>query len=172
MTSGSCGEFTEEAQTFVLIRAVTYATLFVGLLLVFVPARILAFVGISGAVTWGPLAFTGFALGLAGAALALWCVLTFAIAGHGTPAPFDPPRRLVVSGPYKYLRNPMYLGAALALAGAAVLYRSVALLAYAVLFLSAAHVFVLGYEEPTLARHFGPDYHAYRERVRRWLPRL
>lgn len=138
----------------------------------FVPARILAFVGIGRTVTFGPLALAGFALAAAGALLALWCVLTFALAGKGTPAPFDPPRRLVVTGPYRFLRNPMYLGAALALTGAAVLYRSVALLAYAVLFVSAAHMFVLGYEEPTLSRLFGSEYHAYRERVRRWLPRL
>jgi protein-S-isoprenylcysteine O-methyltransferase Ste14 len=158
-------------KTFILIRAVTYATLFVGVLLVFLPARILASAGITRPVTFGPSAITGMALATAGALLALWCVVTFALVGKGTPAPFDPPRRLVVTGPYRYLRNPMYLGAVLALAGAALFYSSVALLAYAVLFLSAAHFFVLGYEEPTLTRLFGEDYHAYRTRVRRWLPR-
>jgi protein-S-isoprenylcysteine O-methyltransferase Ste14 len=120
----------------------------------------------------GPFALVGTALAAAGALLALWCVLTFVLVGKGTPAPFDPPPRLVVSGPYHYLRNPMYLGAALALTGAALFYGSAALLAYAVLFLTAAHLFVIGYEEPTLTRRFGPDYHTYRTRVRRWLPRL
>jgi protein-S-isoprenylcysteine O-methyltransferase Ste14 len=157
---------------FVLLRAITYATLFVGLVLVLVPERILAMAGITRAVTSGPMAIFGLVLTAAGALLALWCVLTFVFQGKGTPAPFDPPRRLVVSGPYRYLRNPMYLGAALALAGAALLYRSVSLLAYAVLFLGASHLFVLGFEEPTLARLFEDEYRAYQARVNRWLPRL
>lgn len=158
--------------TFIVIRAVTYATLFVGVLLVFLPARIVAVAGMTRPPGLGALEITGMVLAAAGAFLALWCVLAFALVGKGTPAPFDPPRRLVITGPYRHVRNPMYLGAALALAGAALFYRSPALLAYAVLFLTAAHVFVLGYEEPTLARLFGADYQAYRARVRRWLPRL
>jgi protein-S-isoprenylcysteine O-methyltransferase Ste14 len=108
---------------------------------------------------------------LAGAALALWCVLTFARVGRGTPAPFDPPRRLVVSGPYRWMRNPMYLGAALALGGAALFYGSLPLLAYMAMFLIAANVFVRVYEEPTLARLFGSEYARYRDGVGRWVPK-
>ena len=70
------------------------------------------------------------------------------------------------------VRNPMYLGAALALAGAALFYPSLALLAYAGLFLLATHLFVIWYEEPTLKRTFRGEYEAYCRRVRRWLPRL
>ncbi len=66
----------------------------------------------------------------------------------GTPAPFDPPRQLVVAGPYRMVRNPMYLGAALALAGAALFYRSWALLLYCAAFLLITHLFVVGYENP------------------------
>lgn len=105
-----------------------------------------------------------------GGAIALWCIVTFALVGKGTPAPFDPPRKLVVRGPYQYVRNPMYLGAALALMGAAVFYRSNQLLAYVAVFLLVTHVFVVWYEEPTLARLFGDEYAAYCARVRRWLP--
>lgn len=112
----------------------------------------------------------GIALVVAGSALALGCILTFSLVGKGTPAPFDPPRHLVVTGPYRYLRNPMYLGAFLALSGAALVYRSLALLGYAVLFLVATHLFVVGYEEPTLARTFGDQYRAYQKRVHRWVP--
>ena len=90
-----------------------------------------------------------------GAALALWCVLTFVFIGKGTPAPFDPPRRLVVRGPYKIVRNTMYVGPVLALAGASLVYESVPLLTYAGLFLLIAHAFVVWYEEPTLRRTFG-----------------
>src|SRR5437867_3156263 len=127
---------------FILARAVTYATLFVGLLLLFVPARILAWSGMVRPATAGAFGAAGIGLGLAGGLLAAWCILTFALVGKGTPAPFDPPLRLVVSGPYRYLRNPMYLGAVLALSGAALLYRSAALLIYAVAFLAAAHLLV------------------------------
>jgi protein-S-isoprenylcysteine O-methyltransferase Ste14 len=107
---------------------------------------------------------------LLGAALALWCVLIFAMVGRGTPAPFDPPRRLVQSGPYRFVRNPMYLGAGLALAGAALFYSSLALLAYTAGFMLVTHLFVTLYEERILARMFTTEYAEYRGRVRRWLP--
>jgi len=160
------------ADTFVFARAVTYATLFVGLLLVFLPGQILESSGIVRPATFGPLEFAGIVIGVGGAALALWCIVTFALVGKGTPAPFDPPRRLVVGGPYRYVRNPMYLGAGLALGGAALVYWSAAVLIYVALFLGATHLFVLVYEEPTLARLFGDEYAAYRTRVHRWLPRI
>jgi len=136
-----------------------------------VPGRILERSGIGRPAQLGAVEYAGFALGVLGGALALWCVATFALVGRGTPAPFDPPRRLVVQGPYRYVRNPMYLGATLALCGAALFYRSGQLLAYAVLFVTATHVFAVWYEEPTLARLFGDQYEAYRARVGRWLPR-
>ena len=92
----------------------------------------------------------GAILGAAGAALALACIVTFVFVGKGTPAPFDPPRRLVMRGPYRLVRNPMYIGATLALAGAALFYRSLSLLSYAAVFLLVTHGFVVLYEEPTL----------------------
>ncbi len=156
---------------FVLARTLTYATLFIGLVLVFVPARILSWSGVVRPAELGIVESIGIVVGAVGGALALWCVMAFALVGKGTPAPFDPPRKLVVRGPYRYVRNPMYIGAALALCGAAIFYRSIPLLAYLGLFLIATNAFVLWYEEPTLARLFGEDYRAYRARVRRWLPR-
>ena len=105
-----------------------------------------------------------------GVAVALWCILTFAVLGKGTPAPFDPPRRLVIRGPYKFVRNPMYIGAAIALAGAALFYQSAALAGYAVAFLLMTHAFVMLYEEPTLRATFGAYYDSYCRRVRRWWP--
>ena len=111
-------------------------------------------------------------IGTAGAAVALWCILTFAFIGRGTPAPFDPPRRLVIKGPYRFVRNPMYVGAGLALAGAALYYESWPVLVYAGLFLLLTHFFVVLYEEPTLRQTFGPEYEAYCHRVRRWWPSL
>lgn len=154
-----------------LVRAVTYAVLFIGLVLVFVPSRILARAAVPRPAGFGGPQIVGTIIGTAGAVLAVWCILTFAVAGKGTPAPFDPPRRLVVRGPYRYVRNPMYIGAGLALAGAAVAYQSLQLFAYVGLFLVATHVFVLAYEEPTLRRSFGGEYRAYCDRVGRWWPR-
>jgi protein-S-isoprenylcysteine O-methyltransferase Ste14 len=160
-----------EAHTVVLFRAVTYAALFIGFVLVFLPAQVLRWAGVARPAASGVLEVAALLVGAAGAALALWCVLAFALVGKGTPAPFDPPRRLVVRGPYRVVRNPMYLGAALALAAAALFYRSFALLGFTAAFVLAAHLFVVWYEEPTLRRIFGDAYDAYRRDVRRWWPR-
>ena len=157
---------------FALARAAVYATLFIGLVLVFLPARVLAWSDISRPATFGIPQVLGLVFGVAGAALALWCIVTFAIAGRGTPAPFDPPRRLVVLGPYRAVRNPMYLGAGLALAGAALVYQSLGLLVYVGVFVLATNLFVIWYEEPTLRRMFGADYESYCRRVSRWWPRF
>ncbi len=153
-----------------LIRALTYATVFVGFVLVWLPAQLLEWSGMARPVDWGPLQWFGVAVTGGGAAVVLWCVLTFAVVGRGTPAPFDPPRRLIVSGPYRFVRNPMYIGAASVLAGAALFYRSLALFGFVLVFLLITHLFVVLYEEPTLHRTFADEYGAYCRRVRRWLP--
>lgn len=155
---------------FVLARAAAYAALFVGFVLVFLPARVLGWSGIARPAAIGPAQVAGLVAVAAGAGVALWCVLAFALLGRGTPAPFDPPRRLVVRGPYRLVRNPMYLGAILALAGAALFYGSIALLGFAAVFALATHLFVVLYEEPTLRRLFGEEYVNYCRRVRRWRP--
>jgi protein-S-isoprenylcysteine O-methyltransferase Ste14 len=156
---------------FVLARAATYSALFIGLLLIFLPDRILSSTGIVQPPAIGAWQVAGMLLGASGAALALACILTFVFVGRGTPAPFDPPRRLVIRGPYRFVRNPMYLGAGLALAGAALFYQSVPLLAYAGVFLLVTHAFVVLYEEPTLRQTFENDYEAYCGRVGRWWPK-
>jgi protein-S-isoprenylcysteine O-methyltransferase Ste14 len=155
----------------VAVRAITYATLFIGFVLVYLPAQTLSAAHVARPEGLGPTQLAGGLATAAGAALAAWCILTFVTLGRGTPAPFDPPRRLVVRGPYRRVRNPMYLGAALAVAGAALFYETAVLLAYAALFLLVMHVFVVWYEEPTLRRTFGDDYAAYCARVGRWWPR-
>lgn len=94
----------------------------------------------------------------------------FGVVGRGTPAPFDPPTRLVVRGPHRWMRNPMYVGAFMANVGWALWFESLPVAIYAFSWLLLAHLFVVFYEEPTLQRLFGPEYDAYRARVRRWLP--
>jgi protein-S-isoprenylcysteine O-methyltransferase Ste14 len=157
---------------FVIVRTITYASLFIGLLLVYLPARILAWSGIvhPAAMDWPQIA--GLVVGTIGAVIALSCVCAFAFIGKGTPAPFDPPRQLVVRGPYRFLRNPMYVGAALAVAGAALFYQSIQLLAFVAGFILVTHFFVVLYEEPALRRMFGPEYASYCQRVHRWIPTM
>ena len=155
-----------------LIRAVAYSALFIGFLLVFLPARVLSWSGITPMPLFGIWQVFGMSVAGVGSAIALWCILTFVFLGKGTPAPFDPPRRLVARGPYRFVRNPMYVGAGLALAGAALFYKSIPLLSYAFLFVLVMHLFVVVYEEPTLRRAFGDDYEAYCENVGRWWPRV
>ena len=156
---------------FILVRAVTYATLFIGLVLIFLPARVVSSSGVVPPTEIGLWQSAGMLVAAAGAALAVACIVVFALIGQGTPAPFDPPRPLVVQGPYRFVRNPMYIGAALAMAGAALFYQSVALFIYICVFLLISHLFVVAYEEPRLRRTFGEDYAAYCNKVGRWWPR-
>jgi protein-S-isoprenylcysteine O-methyltransferase Ste14 len=167
----NAGCFRGDAYMFVLVRAVTYAALFIGFLLVYLPARFLSWSGVVAPTTTGAPQIAGMIIVTIGTAIALWCVFTFVFIGKGTPAPFDPPRRLVIRGPYRFVRNPMYIGAGLALLGAALFYQSLPLLGYTGLFFLATHLFVVLYEEPTLRRTFGDEYEAYFRRGRRWLPR-
>jgi len=101
-----------------------------------------------------------------------WSVWNFAMRGRGTPLPLDAPKRLVIQGPYRYTRNPMYVALFCALLGWLLLYPTTVLAAYAVGVATSVSLFVIGYEEPHLRRLFGTEYDAYTSRVPRWLPRL
>jgi protein-S-isoprenylcysteine O-methyltransferase Ste14 len=106
-----------------------------------------------------------------GVLLYLACVWVFATQGRGTPGLWDSPRRVVTIGPYRWVRNPIYLAALLIVSGQAWLFFSVDLLIYAGRLAVAFHLFVTCYEEPRLRARFGEPYDAYRRTVRRWLPR-
>ncbi|MFZ3265369.1 MAG: isoprenylcysteine carboxylmethyltransferase family protein [Terriglobales bacterium] len=95
----------------------------------------------------------------------------FAWTGGGTPAPIAPTKVLVVKGLHRYVRNPMYLGVALIIAGQAWLFHSRHDAIFAVCMLLTAHLFVISYEEPTLRKQFGEEYDRYCEHVPRWIPR-
>ena len=114
----------------------------------------------------------GIIIAILGTLIALWCICAFAFFGKGTPAPFDAPREFVAVGPYKYVRNPMYLGAIAVIIGAGLIMHSPSALAVAIFFVLLAHIFVLVYEEPTLRRMFGEEYRVYCQDVPRWIPRL
>jgi len=114
----------------------------------------------------------GATLIVAGFAVLVDSFARFAIQGRGTPAPVAPTKTLVVSGLYRHVRNPMYLGVVGALLGQALLFASLSLLTYAAAVWGLFQLFVLAYEEPTLDRQFGERYRDYRRGVRRWWPRL
>jgi len=116
----------------------------------------------------------GWILMVIGGAIMVRCCWDFAWQGLGTPFPVDPPRHLVVSGLYRYVRNPMYFGMGVFLIGEAILIPSITrpMLIMLAILAVAVNVFILAYEEPTLRRKFGDDYRAYCAAVRRWLPRL
>ncbi|MDE1939870.1 MAG: isoprenylcysteine carboxylmethyltransferase family protein [Alphaproteobacteria bacterium] len=97
--------------------------------------------------------------------------MRFAREGEGTPAPLFPVRRLVVTGYYRYVRNPMYLGLIAAIVGQALFFADRHLLIYAATVWLASHVFVVLYEEPKLRQTYGSQYPVYCEHVPRWLPR-
>jgi len=128
-------------------------------------------VDLSGLARWRWIAAVPSTLGFA---VALRCVWDFGRTGHGTPAPMIPPTRLVVTGFYRYVRNPMYLGFFVGWMGLWILFGRASRLAIEVVATGvvAVALFVLLYEEPTLRRKFGEEYTEYCRHVRRWVPRL
>jgi protein-S-isoprenylcysteine O-methyltransferase Ste14 len=114
----------------------------------------------------------GTALIALGLALFAATVRLFATVGRGTLAPWDPPERLVVRGPYRHLRHPMISGVALVLAGEASLLGSTAIAIWLGAFIVVNAVYLPLVEEPALVRRFGADYERYMEAVPRWFPRL
>ena len=96
----------------------------------------------------------------------------FALEGVGTPAPVAPTQKLIVTGLYRHVRNPMYIAVVAVIFGQALLFGDERLLSYGALFWLACHVFVVTYEEPTLRRTFGMEYETFLANVPRWIPRL
>lgn len=115
------------------------------------------------------LQYLAIAIFIMGVILLLICIADFAIKGKGTLSPADPTKKLVVSGPYRYSRNPMYVGVTMMLVGEAIFFQSVALWIYAGLIFTAFFLFVRFFEEPRLLEDFGDDYKKYCKSVRRWI---
>jgi protein-S-isoprenylcysteine O-methyltransferase Ste14 len=121
---------------------------------------------------WAPMRVLGAILLVAGLIVLVRAFVRFVVEGFGTPVPVAAPGRLVVGGPYRYVRNPMYVAILGAIVGQALLLGRLGLLPYAVALWLIAAAFVRRCEEPTLARRFGADYEAYRRAVPAWWPRL
>ena len=104
-----------------------------------------------------------------GFVIMLRCIISFAVQGRGTLSPADPTKRLVVSGLYKFSRNPMYVGVILILIGEAIFFQSGELWMYTLLVFIGFNMFIILVEEPRLKRDFGEEYKSYCEKVRRWI---
>src|SRR5262245_54758240 len=154
------------------LRAILFSSLFAGVFLLWLPFTISA--GDRGSLWSAPslLRFVGWSAIVLGGAIVVSCIGTFAAIGLGTPAPFDPPRRLVTRGPYGRVRNPMYLGGSLMLIGELILFGSRALALYGLVWAIVLYAFVVTYEEPKLRRTFGEEYERYCAHAGRWVPRF
>jgi protein-S-isoprenylcysteine O-methyltransferase Ste14 len=155
------------------LRHLRAVVLLPGTVTLAIPALLLWLTG--SHVGWGvaPLTIAVGALLIAlGLSLFLRTVTLFATAGRGTLAPWDPTQRLIVRGPYRYVRNPMITGVLTILLGEAVLLGSWVILIEAAIFFAINAVYFPLFEEPGLRRRFGADYDRYRANVPRWIPRL
>lgn len=147
------------------LRASVYVVVGLAALVWFVPS-------LMADLSPSPLFFIGLPIAFLGLGIYVWTVWLFVSAGRGTPVPLDPPRILVVRGPYRVVRNPMAVGFVVIFVGEAIAFGSMEILAYAALLFLAIHLFIVLVEEPGLKRRFGTPYTTYLESVPRWLPRI
>jgi protein-S-isoprenylcysteine O-methyltransferase Ste14 len=152
-------------------KSLLFAVLVPGTSVVLVPYLLLYYFGTGSPVSIEGIRYAGLPMIILGAMTALWCMLDFARKGKGTPAPFDPPRKLVLGGLYRWVRNPMYIGILLLLVGEALYFEAPSLLVYTLIVFVCFHLFVVAYEEPKLKEKFGDSYTHYCHTVPRWIPR-
>ncbi|KMP11724.1 hypothetical protein UR09_02620 [Candidatus Nitromaritima sp. SCGC AAA799-A02] len=138
-----------------------------------IPALILWFTGKFQALTFalGSSVIGGF-LVIVGLCLCWVTVSLFTDFGEGTPAPWAPPKKLVVRGIYRHARNPMMTGVWCVLTGESILFGSVPVFIWFLVFLTACLVLIPFWEEPDLEHRFGESYHEYKKHVPRWIPRF
>ncbi|MDR2745514.1 MAG: isoprenylcysteine carboxylmethyltransferase family protein [Desulfovibrio sp.] len=140
--------------------------------LVFIPAVILWLTDYQWKANHFPLTVIGCILLLAGMGLAAWTMRLFHSVGQGTAAPWDPPRRLIVAGPYRHVRNPMLASVFIMQAAEALLLNSGAIFTLLVIFIIANMLYFPLMEEKSLEKRFGDPYREYKRNVPRWVPRL
>ncbi len=152
-----------------VLKSLLYLVVEAGLFALYIP---LAFLRAGSRIETGVLSFLAIPLWLVGSLTVLWSFWNFTFKGRGTPNPGDPPRELVVTGPYHYVRNPIYVGVVFIFLGHFLWFGYWALLIYPALAFIGVHFFVVLYEEPTLTRKFGDSYKEYLKSVPRWIPRF
>ena len=152
-----------------LIKIVFLMILGPGSVIIYIPYFLLFFSGSFDLIKSGSLQYFGILPVMAGIVISLWCFSDFVFRGKGTPVPIDPPKKLVVSGLYRLVRNPMYIGILVLLFGAAVLFKSFILIGYTACIFCLFHIFIIGFEEPSLRTKFGKEYEEYCNLVPRWI---
>jgi protein-S-isoprenylcysteine O-methyltransferase Ste14 len=150
-----------------LLGTVLFTLLVPGSVAFWIPSWLLGHWPLGG---WDVSSIPALCLIAAGIAVYLWCAVDFVRRGHGTPAPIVAPRSLVVTGPYLWVRNPMYVAVLAILLGEALWTRSLKLTGYGVIVGLLFQAFVVLHEERALLSRFGEQYEDYRRAVPRWLP--
>lgn len=120
----------------------------------------------------GVFSYIAYPLWILGTLIILWCSVDMVRKGRGTPAHMDPPKKLIINGLYRYVRNPIYVGALLVLLGYILWSGSGLMLVYFLFFLLAYQILIVLIEEPILRHMFGEAYQAYCRQVPRWIPKL
>ena len=156
------------SKSFIILRGLLYATGFV-CLWAWIAASVRPFDAHFPISIPAWLHFIGYGIFGAGILLAAACIGIFITKGQGTPAPFDPPRIFVAIGPYRYVRNPMYVGGSAVILGSGLALSSPSIIALSFGFLLCMHLLVVFHEEPALAVRFGASYQHYFGSVHRWL---
>ncbi len=154
------------------LKSIAYVSFGIGTLVVFFP-WVLRQLGVEvAAFDAGPMRWLGGVVLAIGATMYFSCAWDFNATGKGTPAFWDPPRRLIINPWFRSVRNPMYVGVALMNVGQGIFFGSTVIILYSFLVTLGFHVFVVVYEEPHLRKVFGSDYDAYCATVPRWFPRI
>jgi protein-S-isoprenylcysteine O-methyltransferase Ste14 len=151
-----------------MVKNILFAILVPGSVAGYVPYQLLRRSGDLSRPSISALTIIGVTIGLLGIGIAVHCIWEFAFHGQGTPAPFDPPKKLVAQGIYKHMRNPMYTGMLLILVGETLLFTNRDMLIYAIAVAAGFHLYVLLFEEPRLRKRFGESYEEYCRIVPRW----
>ena len=152
-----------------IFKSLLYLIVEAGLFALYIP---LTFLRTGSRIEIGVISFLAIPVWLIGTLMVLWCFWDFTFKGRGTPAPIDPPKELVITGFYRYVRNPIYIGALLIFLGHFLWFGYVALLIYTVFAFIGVHAFVVWYEEQTLKKKFGAAYDDYCKQVPRWIPKF
>lgn len=113
--------------------------------------------------------YSGAIVFVIGLVILLSCIINFAVKGRGTLSPIDPTKHLVITGLYRFSRNPMYVGVTMILIGEAIFFQSNYLLIYLLFIYIAFNIFIMLHEEPRLKKDFGEEYNRYCQKVRRWI---
>jgi protein-S-isoprenylcysteine O-methyltransferase Ste14 len=151
-----------------MYKSLLYLMIEAGVFALYIPLAILR---TGPRVEMGVLSFLAMPLWLIGSLIVLRCFWDFTFTGRGTPLPTNPPKELVVTGFYRYVRNPIYVGVMFIFLGYFLWFGYWALLLYTILAFLGVHVFIILYEEPTLKRKFGASYEEYLKNVPRWIPK-